>query len=260
MSDGEGLRTFDKLIGTWRVWQLRHGHRFSTDDLVTAWRATAARPEARTLLDLGAGIGSVGLSALYRSPPDATLTAIEIQEASAALLERTVAENGLTHRVEVIRGDLRDASVLPAGKTFELVTGSPPYVPVGSGHRSPHPQRAGARLELAGSVFDYCAAARRWLAPRGRFCFVFDAGDPRGEKAPPANGLRIVERYDVVFGKGGSTQPRVATFTCAHEENVAEGTERAVGRLVIRGADGEWTEDYGRFRQEMGIVAVPPHE
>ncbi len=35
--------------------QLRRGHRFSTDDLVTAWRASAARPDAGDLLDLGAG-------------------------------------------------------------------------------------------------------------------------------------------------------------------------------------------------------------
>jgi tRNA1(Val) A37 N6-methylase TrmN6 len=247
--------TLDKLIGTWRVWQLRGGHRFSTDDLVTAWRATVASPDARTLLDLGAGIGSVGLSALYRLPQDATLTAIEIQEISAELLGRTVVENVIAERVEVIRGDLRDASVLPAGRSFELVTGSPPYVPVGSGHRSPHPQRAGARLELAGSVFDYCAAARRWLAPGGRFCFVFDAGDPRAEEAPRAHGLTVVERYDYVFGKGGSTRPRISTFVCAREEDVPTDAPRATGRLVIRGADGEWTEEYGRFRQQMGITS-----
>jgi len=249
--------TLDKLIGTWKVWQLRRGHRFSTDDLVTAWRATVACPAARTVLDLGAGVGSVGLSALYRLPADATLTAIEIQEVSAALLARTVVENAIQDRVEVIEGDLRDPTVLPAGRSFELVTGSPPYVPVGSGHRSPHPQRAGARLELAGSVFDYCESARRWLAPGGRFCFVFDAADPRGEEAPRAHGLTVVERYDVVFGKGGSTQPRIATFTCAREEDVPSGAERAVGRLVIRGADGEWTEEYGRFREVMGIAGPP---
>jgi tRNA1(Val) A37 N6-methylase TrmN6 len=247
--------TLDKLIGTWRVWQLRRGHRFSTDDLVTAWRATAARPDARSLLDLGAGIGSVGLSALYRSPPDATLISVEIQEISASLLERTVVENGLTDRVTVIHGDLRDPSILPAGSSFALVTGSPPYVPVGSGHRSPNPQRAGARLELAGSVFDYCAGARRWMAPGGRFCFVFDAADPRAEEAPRAHGLVVVERYDFVFGKGGSSQPRIATFTCAREEDVDAGVERATGRLVIRGGDGGWTEEYGRFRQEMGITS-----
>ena len=76
------------------------------------------------------------------------------------------------------------------------MTGSPPYIPVGSGLPSPHPQRAGARLELAGSVHDYCAAARRWLAPGGRFCFVFAAGDPRGESAPRAHGLTVLERID----------------------------------------------------------------
>lgn len=50
--------TFDILAGAWRIFQLRHGHRFSTDDLLTAWAAVRANPEARRLLDLGAGIGS----------------------------------------------------------------------------------------------------------------------------------------------------------------------------------------------------------
>jgi hypothetical protein len=169
------------------------------------------------------------------------------------LFRRSLAVNGLAERVTSIRGDLRHGSLLP-GRTFPLITGSPPYVPVGSGLPSPHPQRAGARLELAGSVDDYCAAARRWLAPGGRFCFVFAAHDPRAESAPRAHGLTVVERIDVVFGRGGTTVPQIATFVCARDEDVAPGTERATGSLVIRGPDGAWTEQYGRFRAEMGIT------
>jgi tRNA1(Val) A37 N6-methylase TrmN6 len=253
IAESSGAVSLDKLIGTWKVFQLARGHRFSTDDLVTAWRASAARPDAPRVLDLGAGIGSVGLSTLYRLGPDATLVAIEIQEISVGLFRRTVGVNGLLDRVTSIRGDLRDDTLLP-GQTFPLITGSPPYVPVGSGLPSPHPQRAGARLELAGSVHDYCAAARRWLAPGGRFCFVFAAGDPRGESAPRAHGLTVVERIDVVFGRGGTTVPQIATFVCAREEDVPAGAERTTGALVIRGPDGEWTPAYGRFRQEMGIT------
>jgi tRNA1(Val) A37 N6-methylase TrmN6 len=57
----------DSLAGGWRIYQLRRGHRFSADDLLTAWAAVEARPEARTLLDLGAGIGSVGLVSLAKA-------------------------------------------------------------------------------------------------------------------------------------------------------------------------------------------------
>ena len=242
--------TVDKLIGDWRIVQLKRGHRFSTDDLVTAWRASRALPRARSLLDLGCGVGSVGLATLRHLPPDATLTGIEAQQISADLARKSVALNGLETRATILDGDLRDPRVLDADARFDLITGSPPYVPEGTGLISKHPQRAHARIELRGSVFDYCAAAARWLAPEGRFCFVMLAADPRTEEAPRAAGLAVVERWDYVFGAGRA--PHIATLVCARAE--AWSGERQQGRLDIRGDDGEWTEAYQRFRREMGVT------
>lgn len=244
--------TLDKLIGTWKVLQLARGHRFSTDDLVTAWRASLASPGATRLLDLGCGIGSVGLSTLYRMGPAATLIGVEAQEISAGLVRRTVQVNGLADRVRIVHGDLRDPGVLPADARFELITGSPPYVPVGTGLLSPNTQRAGARIELRGSVYDYCAAAARHLAPGGRFTFVMLSDDPRTEDAPRVHGLSVVERWEYVFGRG--RRPHIATVVCARAEDVPPDAPRRTGRLVIRGPDGEWTEEYLAFRREMGIV------
>jgi len=245
--------TLDRLAGPWSVYQLRRGHRFSTDDLVTAWRASAALPGARRLLDLGSGIGSVGLSTLYRVHPEATLTGIEAQEVSVALARRSVAHNGLSDRVRLIQGDLRDPGVLDPDERFDLITGSPPYIPPDAGIHSPHPQRAGARMELRGSVFDYCAAAARWLAPKGRFCFVMLADDPRTEEAPVRAGLGVLERLDVVFGAG--RQPHIATLVCAHAAEV-RGSRRSE-QLTIRGPDGEWTAAYRAFRTELDIDRAP---
>lgn len=243
-------QTVDRLIGTWSVVQLAKGHRFSTDDLVTAWRGSLARPDAQRLLDLGSGVGSVGLSTLYRMSPTATLTTIEAQSISTALSRQTVALNGLERRVTVLDGDLRDPAVLPADARFDLITGSPPYIPLGTGLLSPHPQRAACRIELRGSVFDYCEAAKRWLAPGGRFAFVMLASDPRTEQAPAEAGLGVVERWDYVFG--ANREPHVATLVCGHAEE--DLPERSTGRLVIRGPDGEWTPEYQAFRSDMGVV------
>ncbi len=245
--------TVDRLIGTWSIVQLAKGHRFSTDDLVTAWRASLARPDARRLLDLGSGVGSVGLSTLYRLNETATLTMVEAQSMSTALARKTVALNGLGRRVTVLGGDLRDPEALPPGSTFDLITGSPPYIPLGSGLLSPHPQKAACRIELRGSVFDYCEAARRWLAPGGRFAFVMLASDPRTEAAPLEAGLQVVERWDYVFGAG--REPHVATLVCAHSEESVP--PRRTGELVIRGPDGSWTDAYEAFRRDMGVVVVP---
>ena len=136
--------TLDSLAGCWRIYQLRRGHRFSADDLLTAWSAIQARPSAPSVLDLGAGIGSVGLLALWRLAPEARITMVEVQRVSHELARKTVAHNRLESRVILRNMDLRDWS----GGDYQLVTASPPYTPPGNGTRSGHPQRAPARFKF----------------------------------------------------------------------------------------------------------------
>jgi len=140
--------SLDALAGRWRIYQLRNGHRFSADDLLTAWAASAARPAARALLDIGAGIGSVGLLTLWRMSRDARLTMVEVQEVSHRLAHRTVAYNGLQRRVDLHHADLRSWG----DGHYDLITGSPPYLPPGNGTLSRHPQKAAARFELNGDL------------------------------------------------------------------------------------------------------------
>ena len=99
--------TLDTLAGDWRIFQLRTGHRFSADDLLTAWAAVRAKPEALRLLDLGSGLGSVGLLVLWKLPTTGHLTMVEVQAVSHALACHTVAYNDLTGRVTLHHQDLR---------------------------------------------------------------------------------------------------------------------------------------------------------
>jgi tRNA1Val (adenine37-N6)-methyltransferase len=233
--------TLDTLAGDWRIFQLRCGHRFSTDDLLTAWAAVRAKPKARRLLDLGAGIGSVGLLALWKLPADASLTMVEVQEVSHALACRTVLYNGLIARVSLHRQDLR---CWPGGE-YDLVTGSPPYLPLARGVRPGHAQKAAARFELHGDVFDYCAAAARSLAASGIFCFCHVADDPRPEQAIARAGLTLVGRQLVYFRM--VLPPRMALFICARR-----GQRQDPPPLAIRDRDGGWTAEYLAVREEMG--------
>jgi len=237
-------RTLNRLAGGWQIYQLRRGHRFATDDVLVAWTAHRAHPGARQLLDLGAGVGSVGLMALRVAPPAARLTCIEVQAVSAELLGATVTHNGLAQRVTVHCADLRDGRQLPRDARFELIIANPPYLPPGSALRSPHPQRAAARLELHGDIFDYCRAAARWLAPDGRFCFSHAAGDPRPEAAVAEAGLRLLCRQPVI-PRAGRT-PLIALFTCGREGARADGPP-----LTIRTMEGRLDPDYRAVRREM---------
>jgi len=237
--------TLDTLAGDWRIFQLRSGHRFSADDLLTAWAAVRAKPEALRLLDLGSGLGSVGLLALWKLSTTGHLTMVEVQAVSHALACRTVAYNDLTGRVTLYHQDLRAWS----GGTFDLVTGSPPYLAVAQGVRPQHPQKAAARFELHGDVYDYCQAAARSLAAHGVFCFCHAADDPRPEAAIARAGLTLVSRQQVYFR--ASLPPRMALFTCAWE-----GTRADPPPLVIRDRQGRWTAEYLALREEMGAPAA----
>ncbi len=231
--------TIDRLVGDWRIVQLRVGHRFSTDDFLTAWLAVDAQPNALRLLDLGSGIGSVGLMTLYHLPPGAHLTMVEAQEISHALAKETIGLNALD--VTALLGDLREVAL---EGSFELITGSPPYIPPGKGVASSNSQRAHARIELRGDVFDYCAAAARVLSADGAFCFCHAAQDARPEQAITAAGLTLARRVDVYFRRGRA--PTIALF-----EARSAGARKPDEKVVVREEDGEWTAQYRRIRERM---------
>ena len=243
-----GDESLNRLAGQWRIFQLKRGHRFSTDDLMTAWTAAHAAPDATRVLDIGSGIGSVGLLTLWRLQQrgvSAELTSVEVQQISWALMQKTVAWNGLEPRVDSRCGDLRDERMTAGLSLFPLITGSPPYIPADKGVQSPHPQKAAARIELHGSITDYCTTAARLLAPEGRFCFVHAAADERPEAAVEAAGLKVIARRDVKFRH--DQPPLIALFTCAFSGDRADPPI-----FTIRNAEGRWTEEYLAMRQDMG--------
>ena len=243
--------TCDALSGRWRIYQLRAGHRYSLDDQVTADFAVQVAAErgvdVRRALDLGCGIGSVLLMVAWRLP-DASLVGVEAQERSVALARRSVAFNGVEARVRVEQADLRDAQVGGAG--FDLITGSPPYLPYGTGTVSARPQCEPCRFEARGGVEDYLHAAARHLAPGGVVAVCHAARDRRRVvEAGRAAGLAAVRVQDVVPRAGKA--PLVVLVAFAAGADPREPAEAAA--LVVRDATGTRTAEYGIVRARMGF-------
>ena len=107
--------TLDAISGHFRLFQLRDGHRFSTDDILTAWYGAAWCPMARTALDLGSGIGTVGMVCAWRLP-GAKFVTVEAQSESIALAKKSARYNGLTDCYEIREGDFRAPEMLRAGE------------------------------------------------------------------------------------------------------------------------------------------------
>ena len=234
---------WDALTPDWSIAQLKEGHRFSNDDAFCGFFAAEAAPHARRLLDLGSGVGSVGLITLWRSSPEATLTCVEAQSLSHDLCRRTITKNNLQNRVQLVLEDLRH---FDGHHKYDLVTGSPPYFAPADGVASPHDQRAFCRLEFRGGLDDYCACAARALSDGGTFAFVMAAQDARCDTAPAKHGFGILRRVDVVFKAG--RRPHICVCVCARlgDPRLASPVTET---LVLRDGDGKRTRAY-RIWQE----------
>ncbi len=246
--------TLDAISGHFRLFQLRKGHRFSTDDILTAWYGTSWCPTARTALDLGSGIGCVGMIAAWRLP-GAHFVTIEAQPDSVRLAKKSANYNGLTLRYEIREGDFRDPALLRSDEQFDLVLGSPPYFPVGSGVPGDHPQKIACRFELRGDIADYCAIAASHLVLGGFFSLVFPTEQlARAETAARVNSLSIVRRRPIILREGD--EPLITLFGMMRSDHLPAKfrTETWVEPpLIIRQKNGEVHPEYAALKLAIGF-------
>ena len=99
--------------------------------------------------------------------------------------------------IDILHSDFRDFVRPGSDPGYSLITGSPPYFPLGTGVLPADAQRRACRFEARGGVAAYGEAASRWLAPGGRFYFVFQTTwDLRCLEAIAAHGLHLHGRVD----------------------------------------------------------------
>lgn len=235
-----GPLTDDRLTRDYRVFQRAKGHRFSSDDVATAYVAWGAAKASRRVIDLGCGLGSVLLHLAWKLP-EATLVGVEAQAISFELLRRNIARNQLLDRITVHHGDLRDDAILSAARgaeeLFDLVTGTPPYFPPDTAVDAMDEQRAYARIEYRGGVEDYLAAGGKLLAADGIMVLCGDArAGSRVDRGAAAAGLAITARCDVIPHAG---RPALfAIWTLSRHVGPC-----ALSTLTIRDAQGKRTDE-----------------
>ncbi len=246
--------TLDAISGHYRLFQLRDGHRFSTDDVLTAWYGTSWCPTARSALDLGSGIGSVGMIAAWRLP-GARFVTVEAQEQSVRLARKSARYNGLENRYEIRAGDFRAPELIRAEEKFDLVLGSPPYFPTGAGLEGNHPQKIACRFELRGDIADYCSVAASHLALGGFFACVFPTEQlARVETAAREAGLVIVRRRPVELREGDD--PLISLFGMIRSDHLPAFMRSRTWMeppLIIRQKDGSVHPEYAAVKLAIGF-------
>lgn len=146
------------LGGALDVLQPAKGYRAGLDGVLLA--AAVAAHTGQRVLDVGAGVGVVGL-AVARRVHGARVTLVEREASLAALARQNIQRNALEERVDVVAADIvRPLSELgelaAAAGTFDHAAANPPYHAEGHGTASEDPAKAGAHAMPAGSL-------ERWL-------------------------------------------------------------------------------------------------
>lgn len=148
------------------------GYRVNVDAILLAAFAAGilcSRPRACDhAVDLGAGVGAVGLSLLHFGAIT-RVTMVEIDPDLATLARENAAANGWTSRITVTNRSVADAD--DDEPEADLVVCNPPYVPPGRGRPPAEPVR-GAKH---GSLDTFLDAARGRAGRRARACFVYPA-------------------------------------------------------------------------------------
>lgn len=133
--------------------------------------AFAEAKEGERVLDLCTGNGILPIL-LEAKTEGESFVGLEIQEESAFLARRSVSYNGLEDKIEIVTGDLKDASKLFGASSFDVVTSNPPYMIGGHGLKNPDDAKMIARHEVLMELEDLIRETAKLLKPQGRCYFV----------------------------------------------------------------------------------------
>ncbi len=241
------------LTGDFRIFQQQRGHRWSLDDLMTAWVATRpyiARAAPMKALDLGCGLGSVLMMTGW-AIPQAQLVGVEAQAPRIELARRSVRFNGLEPRTTLIHSDFREAALASLGP-FELITGTPPYFIEGTAVAASDLTAAACRIETRGGIEAYLEVGAPLLAPQGRMVTVTAAMErTRVAQGAAQVGLHVVETLEITPIEGKAPLICIDVF---QQEPLPLQTRA----LTVRNAGQQWTPQFTQVRDDMGLPTRPP--
>jgi tRNA1Val (adenine37-N6)-methyltransferase len=122
-------------------------------------------------IDLGTGTGIIPIL-LNAKTAGEHFTGLEIQPESADMAKRSVALNKLEDKIDIVVGDIKEASSIFGLASFDVVTSNPPYMNHSHGLVNPDQAKAIARHEILCTLEDVIREASRLLKPKGRFYLV----------------------------------------------------------------------------------------
>jgi tRNA1(Val) A37 N6-methylase TrmN6 len=240
------------LGGRLMLTQPRRGHRVGTDAALLV--AAAGSPGGR-IVDVGAGIGAVGLALAQRNPL-ASVDLVEIDPELARLAERNAARNGLDTRARALRLDVlnpRERREVGLTESASCLVTNPPFFEAKSVRASPHAGKARAHVlprgEADATLADWIQASLAILAPGGRFVMIH---------RPDALSVILA----AIGGRLGALAllPIYPTIDASAHRLLVSGVKgskaplRIAPGLILHGADGQLTAEADAIHRGERLV------
>lgn len=144
---------------------------FGVDAVLLADYAAKSIKKGAKVLDLCSGNGIVPLLLSAKSAAQ-SIVGLEILAPVCEMAVRSVRLNGLTEKIRMICGDLKDAETLLGRSSFQYITCNPPYKENGGGLRSKDDMITPARHEILCSLEDIIRVSSIILEPLGKLCMI----------------------------------------------------------------------------------------
>jgi tRNA1(Val) A37 N6-methylase TrmN6 len=167
------------LGGALSVLQPLGGYRAGIDAVLLAAAAPVKAAAAERVLDVGAGVGVVGLCIAARVSK-AHVTLLEFEPNLVAIARENVVRNGLEHRLDIISSDIGaparahvELGLRPG--TFAHVVANPPFHVQGRGRPPRDPLKAGAHAMPAGGLERWVQVMARLAASGGSATLIHRA-------------------------------------------------------------------------------------
>ncbi|MDO4268254.1 MAG: tRNA1(Val) (adenine(37)-N6)-methyltransferase [Eubacteriales bacterium] len=165
----EDERIDDLQRNGYRIIQKKKGFCFGMDAVLLSGFARVRQGER--VLDLGTGTGIIPIL-LEAKTEGEHFSGLEIQRETADMARRSVRLNGLEERVEIVDGDIKEASRIFGRASFDVVTSNPPYMNDSHGLKNPDLPKAISRHEVLCTLEDVVREAALLLKPGGSFFMV----------------------------------------------------------------------------------------